>query len=277
MAPTDQQRHEATHRLYIDDSGAKQYSRAGVYHDGNTRYFVLGGVLTAMDIAPRIARDLRKVKARYFETADVEVKSNWLRIPNEQQRRYLDPYGIDREHLDRFVTEFHAHLLEFDFVTVAAVVDKVQMAENEDLQDPLTAAYDAIIQLALREVGSRASFSVEIDSMGGLTPGSTPLDRGLRQHHEQMQLSGSGMQGGALQERLRSRITFVDSARSELVQVADLVAYNVFRQFREHGDGWETEGLAVLPADGYVRRLFGMFPTGDDGRIHGYGLVKVPQ
>ena len=40
---------------------------------------------------------------------------------------------------------------------------------------------------------------------------------------------------------------FVSSARSHLVQVADVVAYNVFRQFLEHGDSWEDEKIQQLP------------------------------
>jgi hypothetical protein len=63
---------------------------------------------------------------------------------------------------------------------------------------------------------------------------------------------------------------------ANLVQVADIVAYNVMRQFRDHGEEWETRSLLSLPTYDWFRRICGKFRQGPDGRIQGYGVVKLP-
>ena len=93
----------STHRLYIDDSGTKEYSPDGRYDAGNTRYFVLGGVLTAIDAAREMVTVIQSVKERHFGVPDVEVKSNWLRIPKERKKHYLDQYDMSEENLHAFV------------------------------------------------------------------------------------------------------------------------------------------------------------------------------
>jgi hypothetical protein len=61
-----------------------------------------------------------------------------------------------------------------------------------------------------------------------------------------------------------------------LLQVADVVAYNVYRQFREYGEEWETRGLPVLPSYEWFSRLLEKFRKGPNGRIQGFGVAKIP-
>jgi len=76
--------------------------------------------------------------------------------------------------------------------------------------------------------------------------------------------------------RIHGDVRFEDSAHSELIQVADIVAYNVFRQFTDYGDEWEMHGLSALPTYEPFERLSTKFRKGAHGRIQGYGVVKVP-
>lgn len=69
----------------------------------------------------------------------------------------------------------------------------------------------------------------------------------------------------------------MNSSHSDLVQVADLAAYNVHRQFRDFGEEWELGGdQQRLPTYPYFQRIIGKFRTGDGGRVQGYGIAKVP-
>ena len=259
----ERQSRRPTHRLYIDDSGTKEYSPDGRYDAGNTRYFVLGGVLVAVGAEREIGAVLRSVKERHFGLADVEVKSNWLRMPEERRRRYLAPYGLDDGQLMSFTDEYYEHLLELEFTLVASVVDKRQMVERyREPWAPPRVAYDLLLQRAQLEMEGEGFCAVEMDEMGGAT----------RSQHARLLQDGSELQRDMAFDRLVGNLRFVDSAQSELVQVADLAAYNVFRQFTEHGEAQGVPGQVYE----YFQRLSGKFRSDASGRIQGHGIAKMP-
>lgn len=272
-----------THVLYVDDSGTKEYSPDGVYGSGNTRYFVFGGPLLRVEDAKRLTTDLRALKRRTFQTDTVEVKSNWLRMENERKSRYLQKFGLSETELTLFVNHYYQIIVESELTLIACVVDKVHM--REDYGDrawyPPAAAYEMLLQRAHSEVAdcrpsdSGRCFSVVVDDMSGATPKGHQYRDNLRRHHGQLKKTGSTLWKGFTFERLRD-LRFVDSRLSELLQVADVIAYNVFRQFRQHGEQWETRGLPVLPTYDWFLRIAQKFRKGPDGRIQGFGVGKIP-
>ena len=274
----------SSHRLFIDDSGTKEYSPTGIYDTGNTRYFVLGGVLTSIETSREITRELQAIKRIHFGTEEVEIKSNWLRIPKERKKRYLVPYGVTESGVRQFVEDYYSKLSALDFVLIASVVDKKHM--EEDYTKPWYApavAYELMIQRAQREMEGKGFFSVEIDNMTGATPRHRQYSDNLRQQHARMRQHGSSLQRGMVFDRLLGNLRFVDSAHSELVQVADIAAYNVFRQFGEYGEEWErarsepqSSTPLTLPTYEYFRTLGTKFRASPTGRIQGYGVVKMP-
>jgi hypothetical protein len=166
-------------------------------------------------------------------------------------------------------------------VLIACVVDKIHM--REDYGDrawyPPAAAYELILQRAHAEIvgcgpGDRC-FSVTVDDMSGATPQGNQYRDNIRRHHAQLKKTGSTLWKGLTFEHLRD-LRFVDSKRSELIQVADVVAYNVYRQFRDYGEDWETRGLGTLPAYDWFSRIVMKFRRGPNGRIQGYGVGKIP-
>src|SRR4030095_16884974 len=92
-----------------------------------------------------------------------------------------------------------------------------------------------------------------------------------------MRNRGSALIKGFTFTALRGDIRFVNSAQSELIQVADVAAYNVFRQFKDHGEAWEQRDLGTLPTYAYFARLLKKFRADRNGRIQGYGVVKMPR
>jgi len=272
-----------THILFVDDSGTKEYSLSGAYDSGNTRHFVFGGPFVAADQAKRLAAKLRRLKAETFGSDRVEIKSNWLRLENERTARYLRKFGLTDADLTRFVEAFYQAVVDSELVLIACVVDKVHM--REDYGDrawyPPAAAYEMLLQRAHAEIvdcrssGTGRCFSVIVDDMSGATPKGHQYRENLRRHHIQLKKTGSTLWKGITFEHLRD-LRFVDSQRSELLQVADVVAYNVFRQFRQYGEEWETHGLSALPAYDWFLRLCQKFRKGPNGRIQGFGVGKIP-
>ena len=111
--------------------------------------------------------------------------------------------------------------------------------------------------------------------MSGATPKGNQYRDNLRNHHRQLKQTGSTLWKGFSFTQLRE-LVFVDSKRSHLIQAADVVAYNVFRQFRDHGEEWETAGLGQLPTYDWFSRIAARFRKGPDGRIQGFGVGKIP-
>jgi hypothetical protein len=272
-----------THVLYVDDSGSKEYSPSGAYNSGNTRYFVFGGPLLELEQARRLSAKIRDMKKELFRNENVEIKSNWLRLENERTNRYLRRFGLSNEELARFVEKYYQAILDSDLVLISCVVDKVHMSEDygDRAWYPPAAAYEMLLQRAHAEVeeykslGDGRCFSVVVDDMSGATPKGNQYRDNLRRHHGQLKKTGSTLWKGLSFERLRG-LRFVDSRQSELLQVADIVAYNVYRQFREYGEEWETLGLPKLPAYDWFLRILSKFRKGPDGRIQGFGVGKIP-
>jgi hypothetical protein len=271
-----------SHLLFIDDSGTKEYAQTLDHYArssrGPSRYFVFGAVLLPFVEAGRLSERLQNHKHAFFGSSHVELKSNWLRIPKERSARYLDAYSVSDDALTAFVDEVYAIVRDADLQLIAAVVDKLQMQQQYGSRAwyAPAAAYELVMQRVQTELASAGSVSVTIDSMSGATPKKNQYSDLLSRQHELMKRNGSRLMGGMNFTVLDGRVRFVDSAESDLVQVADLVAYNVYRQFVDHGEDWERFGTSALPTYTYFKLLARKFRSDENGRIQGFGVVKLP-
>src|SRR5262249_22158016 len=117
---------------------------------------------------------------------------------------------------------------------------------------------------------------VTVDDMCGATPNQNQYKYNLERQHERLKQHGSALLKGFPFTCLVGRLRFMNSAHSELIQVADIAAYNVFRQFVDHGDDWERRGIRTLPTYEYFDRISSKFRCDAEGRIQGYGIAKFP-
>lgn len=227
--------------------------------------------------AGHLTSEIVQRKLNCFGTEAVEIKSNWLRIPYERERRYLEPFGITDERLTQFVDEYYEAIDGAELSFLAAVVDKKHM--QEDYAKPWYApalAYEVLLQRVQNEIPAGSGVSITIDDMTGATPHGNQFKANLTKQHMKLKLYGSALMKGFSFPCLRRRPAFVDSAQSHLIQVADIVAYNVNRQFIEYGEQWEDTSLTKLPTYGYLDRMSHKFRKDSEGRIQGYGIVKFP-
>lgn len=268
-----------THHLYIDDSGQREYAKPGegYEHHWLSRYFVFNGTLIGIPEAARLAAELAALKRAAFGSENVEVKSSWLRRQELREKRYLAPYGISEPALERFVSDFYDAAAAADLLLIASVVDKVLMTDrygNDRWHTP-TAAYEAIVQRLQGELGDRGTAKVFIDHLSGKTKAGNEYEDNLRKHHRKLVVEGSRIIQLPV-TCLHSLPQFIDSGRSHLLQLSDLVAYNVLRQVRDHGNIWETD---AAEADMYpwFRRLLGKFRQNARGKIEGYGVIPFPR
>lgn len=261
------------YKLYLDDSGTKEYSATG-YGAGVTRYFCFGGLLMPVSQAQFAARQMRTLKSKYFGRDDIEVKSNWLRIPRERQKRYLDQcFGLTEAGLTEFVGQVYDLIIQLRCELLCCVVDKEEMQRrySQPWYAP-AAAYESIIQrvqMHMNEVDGMAS--VTIDAMSGATPAGNQYHDNLVRHHRQLRTSGSRLQPGLAINRIGD-LGFAESHHDERIQLADIVAYNAYRQFVDY------DGNVDDPAHRYAHfgRLSPKFRQ-HRGAIAGYGVVAFPR
>lgn len=265
-----------THVIYIDDSGTKDYSDTG-YATGPTRYFVFAGILTTLDVASQMAQRLKAGKMRLAGSPTIELKSNWLRMPHERARRYLTPFGMSDHDLDQLVDLAYDIILESDIKLIAAVVDKEHMQDSygENAYYPPAVSYEGLAQRLQKELEGKGRCQVIIDDMTGKNPKGNEHKRNLQRHHATLRKNGSRLRGTTMSMDVLADLKFFSSANTELLQLADLVAYNVYRQFFDHGEDWES-GSGTLPMYSQFNRIVGKFRSSESGRVQGYGIVKFP-
>ena len=71
-------------------------------------------------------------------------------------------------------------------------------------------------------------------------------------------------------------LAFEDSSAEVFIQVADIVSYNTFRQFRDHGADWENDSLKSLPLYEHFAEIAPVFDRGPSGEFAGFGVAKWP-
>lgn len=266
-----------THVLYIDDSGTKEYAATPEEYEtrrGKSRYFCFCGALMTIAEAGRLSNKLINLKLNRFGDETVEMKSNWLRIPQERQQRYLDSYGLTADGLNQFVSDYYDIVInESPLKFIAAIVDKLHM--QQDYGNPWYApaiAYELVLQRVQQELSSTDSVAVIIDDMTGATPKGNQYKANLKAQHTRLKRHGGQLRDFDFPCLATQK--FVNSASSQILQVADLAAYNVHRQFMDYGEQWESHGpLRVYLPFGRIARKFRM---DSNGRIQGFGIAKFP-
>lgn len=267
-----------THVVYIDDSGTKEYaSSPNDYGDGPSRYFVFGGVIVTIEEAGILSSKIIDLKLKYFGTDAVEIKSTWLRIPKERKKHYLDVYELNDEQLNEFSEHFYNAITTSDLLFIASVIDKIEMQQRYPVPwYPPAIAYELLLQRVEYEVQGKGDYSVIIDDMTGKTPRGNEYKENLKKQHTRLKKVGSSLINGLTFKCAPSRLKFVNSAYSHMIQVADIAAYNVYRQFVDHGADWENPKLRKLPTYQYFNRIGKKFRKGPDGTIQGFGIIKYP-
>ena len=117
------------------------------------------------------------------------------------------------------------------------------------------------------------TISVTIDHMTGATQAGNQHRINLERQHARLKSYGSSLLRGVTFDRVEG-LSFKDSRHDERLQLADLVAYAVYRQFLDYGPDWEDPSKP-LDLYEYLGRVFKTL-CNNDGVVSGYGIVKFP-
>lgn len=260
---------------YIDDTGTKEIQ------DTTRPLFAYVGLMIEQSNEKFVVDNINAVKSKCFNTTEVEIKSTWLRIPEKRKEKYLDPYQISNDELNNFTEELYNSLIKLPLHCIGSVVDKNGLKSQYKLPfNPSPVCYDLLLQHVANYLTQYHGDSVFIyfDDMSGKNLAGSSWKKLLQRQHQQLKKGKSPFyknwktRTGMDYSRICDEITFIDSAISVLVQLADLCAYNVMRQARDHWGSCDEP-----PYYSYYERIIPiMHCDPDSGMILSYGIVNFP-
>ncbi len=223
--------------FYFDESGSRDPSvgtsdkpkdhlyvllAVGLW-EGQWRRFDHGIARVKLELVDQLRRE---GKGR-FDLADCEVKSNWLRNAKERAERSPFLAALDDRDRERLVAAYFDQLGPRRAVVMAAVIDKRHMRDHVTAETLHKKAYEFLlerIQHFMREFHPKHNALMVMDDT------SKQLNRAVAMKHAFFQRAGN-------QNLQFTQIVeypfFTASELSAGVQLADLLAYNTYRAFKD--------------------------------------------
>ena len=212
--------------FYFDESGNAQMNARSI---AAYPWFTLGAVGIPDSQWWAINAALTNLKTRYFPqvpAGKIEIKSAALRSWRTHRAQW--PWTLlNAGQAQSFVEEFYAIYTNCDLPLFAAAVDKVahrQIGPNQP--HPYEIAFAAILQSINCFLNDRHELGLcFLDEFKG-------VDRQVISWYTWQRRAGGETARSVA--RIIERPTFVVSRDSQMVSLADVFIYNVYRQFREN-------------------------------------------
>jgi hypothetical protein len=227
--------------FYIDESGSRDPS-IGTPDKSKDHLYVLLAVgfferqwrpfdQSIASVKLRMADRLWRTGHARFDLADCEVKSNWLRNAKEREARSRFLHALSDEEREELAAAYLDQLKPRNAVVIAAVIDKRHLQSHMTHETLHKKAYEFLlerIQQYMTEFHPKHQALIVMDDT------SKQLNRAVAMKHAWFQRDGNQV------VQFRNIVEYPFFTPSELshgVQLADMLAYNVYRAFR-------TEDLA---------------------------------
>lgn len=262
---------EVRYHAFLDESGQREYGEA------TDPFYVVAGVVVPADKVVSLETEIGGLKRAFFRTRRVEIKSNWLRYPAERKKHYLQAFGLGEAKLRLFVDTLYDWVLAAPVAFIAAVVDKPLMLQKyPNPHHPSALGYLLFAQRYQKFLAQRHSLgAVTCDTVSGASLAGNQWQKLLHAQHLHLKKHGCPYTGSAF-PNLADSLFFDDSSHSSLIQLADLIAYNTFRQFKDHGVEWDDPASESLELYSYFARVLPRFRKSQTGVFAGFGVAKMP-
>ena len=174
-----------------------------------------------------LADHLRRNRLGTFELADCEVKSNWVRNRKERQEKSPFLSSLCDADIERLVAAYFGQVKACNGVIMAAIIDKRYLHDHMTHETLHKKAYEFLLE---RIEHYMAEYHANHQALIVMDDTSKELNRAVAMKHAFFQRAGNP------NTAFRHIVEYPFFTRSELsngVQLADLLAYNVYRAFRE--------------------------------------------
>lgn len=239
------------YKCFIDDSGTKEYTNPfsletkaslPIWSDGSesrkfleANFFVLCWLHIDIADLKWIDEKIKALKIDFFWTENVEIKSFYLRNTLFRERKYCIPYWIKLEQLRKFSLAIHSLIEENSdkIKIIATVFDKRQYRLRDKIENcPLLKSTQVFFE-RIQYIWKKTI--IVFDQMES----SLSKESGKHKKILNIKKSNDWMSRIYIQEyTLISDIEFQKSCNDNFLQLADICAYNIRRQFMEHWKIW---------------------------------------
>ncbi|MFH1661901.1 MAG: DUF3800 domain-containing protein [Candidatus Falkowbacteria bacterium] len=284
------------YKVFIDDSGSKDYVSPYTRDFINNppafdnyekfwrdNYFVLCGVRIEQGNLDEINNIINRLKKDCFNTDKVELKSDWFRNPHKRKKNYLDKYKVEIKDLKKMMDGIYDMISNHSdkLKLIATVFDKRYYGDNKRKigeGNPLAKTSQIIFE-RLQYLGTY--HVVIFDQMES----SLKVDKGNNGKILKVLQNNEEMEKIFVQSYDKiADIKFIKSCNENFLQIADLCAYNVYRQFVHYGREWsgskkDKDGESIMGMYEYFNRIrcnFVHLPIGVEKKVCGVGMVCIP-
>lgn len=159
---------------------------------------------------------------------DCEVKSTWIRIPKERERRPFLAHLNEMELLE--LSDLYYRQLEYHHMTIfSVIIDKRYLRSFMDPEKLHRKAWELLLERIQGFLGQDHPKHRGIVMADDISP---QVNRKLALKHSYILREGTS--SGCRLTQIVEMPLFVQSGLSNGVQLADLVGYNVYRTFKEN-------------------------------------------
>lgn len=223
--------------FYFDESGSRDPSVGTAEHPKDHLYvllavgmyerqwFLFDRAISTLKL--ELIDSLRSTGKSRFELADCEVKSNWVRNAKERARKSPFLNSLCDQDRERLIHCFFTQIQARRAVVMAAVVNKRYLHEHVSHEILHKKAYEFLLE---RIEHFMAAYHPKHNALIVMDDLSKELNCAVAMKHAYFQRAGNQ------NLTFRHIVEYPFFTRSELsngVQLADLLAYSVYRAFRE--------------------------------------------
>ncbi|MFB6162408.1 MAG: DUF3800 domain-containing protein [Halococcoides sp.] len=231
--------------LYLDESGDPGWPSG--YGGKSSRYFIYSGVTLTGEQNYEVKDRLTKILSNHFRDHDTPEEVHYADAvhANGKYSQLSDP------ELSELRDDIFNLILDTEPTLMASVVDKVKMKERygSDANNPKRYGLRATVDRFHKHLD-------EHDSVGTITIDSAErtLDRQLREliynaQEDGISLPGARYKSDTTLPRIMDTITMTPSEMSPGIQLADVVAYQVYGEYTHSGSSHGFESLEHLFRD----------------------------
>jgi len=223
--------------FYVDESGSRDPS-VGTPEKPKDHLYVLLAVgmferkwrpfdRAVSHVKLELADYLRRDGQGRFDLAACEVKSNWIRNAGEREKKSPFLHALHAGDRERLVGAFFGQVTICNAVIMAAVIDKRHLRDHTTHETLHKKAYEFLLE---RIEHYMAEYHPKHLALIVMDDTSKQLNQAVAMKHAFFQRAGNA------NVRFSHIVEYPFFTRSELsngVQLADLLAYNVYRAFKD--------------------------------------------
>lgn len=246
--------------MYIDESGDTT-----TLSQGGKKFLVLTGCIIQDNDVPKIEEEFRKIKKKFYQNPEIEIKSNFLRYANPDLTENSPIKLNSREKYDELEADMTDFLKLIPVTLYSVAINKESYWRQYPAQNPYDVAYIFLLERFQKYLEEKDGLGIcIIDPREGQVEKSF-IGQDLDRIHNRMRWEENGFWTKC--PNIIERLLFSTSDKTVGIQIVDLYCYPVFHVLeydKKKEEYWRFNELSYP-------KLYKK-----NGRVDGFGLKFFP-